>query len=166
MSAAVNEYDFMLTRAQRMLSLLAEWLGPILLLCFLSIGTIQEVIHYPVTSGIVALLLLFFLRGLVFGLIDLFRDGKRHVEIQDGGIGFGRNAADWWISTDGIRQIRRNRWGTTSIRHHNGVYVDIPTRLISQEDFQRLEIGLKKYRDFQAYPKKSEAAQRSSDPDT
>ena len=69
--------------------------------------------------------------------------GETHVEIEElGGVGFGRNKADWWIFTDGIKQIRKNRWGTTSIRHHNGTYVDIPTALLSPEDLQKLEAGM------------------------
>lgn len=148
MSEGAKGYDFTLTRTQRLLSLIAEWWGPIIIVCLLLTVTIPAAVHHPVATGVFGLLLFFFLRGLVFGVINLFHGGKTHVEIQDRGVGFGRDVADWWIFTDGIRQIRRNRWGTTSIRHHNGTYVDIPTALISPEDLQKLEAGMKKYRDY------------------
>jgi hypothetical protein len=159
MNAVAKGYDFTLSRTQRLLSLIAEWWVPIIIFCLLLIGTIPAAVRHPVATGVFGLLLLFFFRGLVFGVVNLFYDGKTHVEIQDGGVGFGRDAPDWWIFTDGIRQIRRNRWGTTSIRHHNGTYVDIPTALMLPEDFQKLEAGMKKYRDFWTTKKKPKGAQ-------
>ena len=155
MNAVSKGYDFKLTRTQRLLSLVAEWWGPGLILCGLLVGVIGMAKHKPLFSILCGILLLFFFRGLVFGVVNLFYDGRTHVEIQDRGVGFGREAAVLWIFTDGIKQIRKNRWGTTSIRHHNGTYIDIPTALISKEDFQKLEAGMKKYRDFWTSPKTS-----------
>jgi hypothetical protein len=159
MNAVAKGYDFTLTRTLRLLSLIAEWWGPFIILCILLIGAIPAAVRHPVATGVFGLLLLFFLRGLVFGVVNLFYDGRSHVEIHDRGVGFGRDSADWWIFTDGIRQIRRNRWGTTSIRHHNGTYIDIPTALISPADFQKLEAGMKKYRDYWTSKKTLKGAQ-------
>jgi hypothetical protein len=159
MNAVTNGYDFTLTRTQRLLSLIAEWWGLIAILCFLLVGTIPIAAYHPFAASTFGLLLLFFFRGLIFGMINLFHDGRTHVEIQEGGVGFGRKTADWWIFTDAIKQLRKNRWGTTSIRHHNGTYVDIPTALLSPEDYQKLEGGMKKYRDFWTSSKKLKGSQ-------
>lgn len=141
-------YDFTLTRRQRLRSLVAEWGWPTFILCFCIVVGGASIIPHPIVATIFALAVLFVFRGLLFGLARIFASGKAHVEIQEAGVGFGRDSADWWIFTDGIKQIRRNRWGTTSIRHHNGTYVDVPTALLSLDDYRKLEAGMKKYREY------------------
>jgi hypothetical protein len=141
-------YNFSLSRIQRLRSLIAEWWRAAIFLCISVIFLISNSTYHPIVVVFAGLLLLFFFRGLTFGIIDLFYNSQRHVEIEDRGVGFGRDKADWWIFTDGIKEIRNNSWGTISIRHHNGTYVDIPTELLSLEDYQKLEVGMKKYREF------------------
>ncbi len=148
-------YDFALTRRQRLCSLVAEWGWPTFILCFCLAAGGASIISHPIVASILALGILFVFRGLLIGIARIFSIGKTHIEIQDAGVGFGRDSADWWIFTDGIKQIRRNRWGTTSIRHHNGTYVDIPTALLSGDDYRKLEAGMKKYRDYWS-PKKTQ----------
>ena len=148
MNAVGKGLDFTLTRSQRFHTLAAGWWLPIFVFCGFLIVLVPIGIQYP-TAGVVFGILIFFLfRYLVFGLLNLLRDGRTHVEIEDRGIGFGRETADWWIFTDGIKQIRKNRWGTTSICHHNGTCVDVPTTLLSSDDYRKLEAGMKKYHDF------------------
>lgn len=145
MNTVTKGYDFTLTRTQRLLTLAAEWWRAAIVLCVFLVALVPIAVQYSIVGIIILLVLLFFFRGLLFGVFDLFNDGRRHVEVEDRGVGFGRESADCWIFTDGIRQIRRNRWGTISIRHHNGTYVDVPADMISSDDYTKLEAGMKVY---------------------
>ena len=148
MNAAGKGHDFTLTRSQRFRTLVGEWGLPAIVFCAFLVGLVPIGIQYPIAGVAIGIVVLFLFRHLVFGLLNLLYDGKTHVEIEDRGVGFGRDKADWWIFTDGIKQIRKNRWGTTSICHHNGTCIDVPTTLLSPEDYRKLEAGMKKYCDF------------------
>jgi hypothetical protein len=145
MSRASSQYDFSLSRWQRLLTLLQEWWIGILIGVPSVFALLRLFPWNPVLAMILLLLLLFAFRGLVFGAIDLLRRNHRLIEIQEKGIGFGRKSTDLWIFTDGVRALRRNRWGTWTIKHHNGTYLDIPTSLMKQEDIDFLRNCIRKY---------------------
>jgi hypothetical protein len=143
----MGSYDYNLSRIQRLMSVVAEWwIWMILIVCWcLAIpGAFDK---SPVFVILTSVLMIVFFRGLIFGIVGVIRQGAMHVEIREGGLGFGTRNADWWLFTDGIRQIRRNFWGTTTVSHHNGTYIDIPTSLLSEGDLSILRTGLQKYRD-------------------
>ena len=110
----------------------------------------------PIIASALMLLLLFFFRGLLFWLFNLISNGKTHVEIRENGIGFGRDEADLWIFCDGIRKIKENRWGTTSICHYNGTIVDIPTDYLNETVLNILNQGMEKYLSPGSSPKPTE----------
>jgi hypothetical protein len=143
----MGSYDYNLSRIQRLMSVVAEWwIWMILIVCWcLAIPDAFD--KSPVFVILTSVLMIVFFRGLIFGIVGVIRQGAMHVEIREGGLGFGTRNADWWLFTDGIRQIRRNFWGTTTVRHHNGTYIDIPTSLLSEGDLSILRTGLQKYRD-------------------
>jgi hypothetical protein len=120
MEPTSTEYNFTLTRRQRFYSLVAGWWKFALCLGVFVIVAIPHAAAHPVATSIIALFWVVLARGLIFGLLDLFGDGKLHVEIQEHGVGVGKEKADWWVFTDGIKEIRTNRWGTTSILHDAG----------------------------------------------
>ena len=152
MSPSSSDYDFVLTRTQRLLSLLVEWWLVVIIGAFICFAIYQNAHSHPIFSAVLVLLLLFTCRGFFIGILNIYSDGKTHVEIQEKGVGFGRDTAAWWIFTDGIKEIRKNRWGTTTVRHHNGTYVDIPTSILTQEDMLILTDGQKAYCAFHKLP--------------
>lgn len=147
-----SRYDFVLSRKQRALSLFAEWGWGILVAAIICCGIFATAYEHPIFAGLLVLIILLVFRGLFFGLINLFSNGQTHIEINEKGVGFGRDAATWWIFTDGIKEIRPNSWGTTTIRHHNGTYVDIPSVRMTENDRSVLFSGLKEYRAYHKLP--------------
>jgi hypothetical protein len=145
MNSSPAGYDFTLTRGQRACSLLAEWWLALALVSFSLVVSARLLPEHWVFFVLICLSVPLVLRGFILGVRDLFSDGRVHVEIRENGVGCGRETADWWVFADGIRQIRRNPWGTTSIRHHNGAYIDIPSHLLRPDDLELLHKGLQKY---------------------
>ena len=84
---------------------------------------------------LIALLLLFLMRGLFFGLVLIIRHRQQPVciAIEDQGVGFGETQPDFWIFTDGIIGFRRT-FDVWTISHHNGTLLHIPADVISSDD--------------------------------
>ena len=146
MNAVPFGYDYVLPRYQRALSLLAEWWIPLGVYPLVLVRAASLFPKYLLPLILIAISIPYLLRKFIAGLLDLSSDGRRHLEIQGNAVEFGRDKADWWISTDGIRQIRRNPWGTTSIRLRNGSHIDIPTHLIKPVDMELLQGSVEKRR--------------------
>ena len=146
MNAVPFGYDYALPRYQRALSLLAEWWIP---LGVYPVALSRAASLFPKDWLFLVLLALsipYVLRRFISGVLDLSSDGRWHLEIQGNGVEFGRDKADWWISMDEIRQIRRNPWGTTTIRLRNGSHIDIPTHLIKPVDMEIVKGSVAKHR--------------------
>lgn len=145
MNAVSFGYDYVLPRYQRALSLLAEWWLPLGVypVALLRVASFPK--HW-LFLAVIAISIPYVLRRFISGVLDLSSDGRRHLEIQGNAVEFGRDKADWWISAEGIRRIRRYPWGTTTIRLRNGSHIDIPTHLITPVDMELLRGSMRKPR--------------------
>jgi hypothetical protein len=76
---------------------------------------------------LIAVLTVFIMRGLFFGLFFIVRHRQQPmcIAIEEQGVGFGESQPDWWVFTDGIIGVRR-MFGVWTITHHNGTLIHIP----------------------------------------
>jgi len=126
--------------------MLSVWWKGIVFLVFWVPFLIAMFFRELIPAIVVSIVTLFFFRGLLSWTIGLMTStGKTHVEIKENGIGFGTDKADWWIFADGIRKLKENAWGTTSIYHHNGTVIDILTEDLNDEVRNEISRGMEKY---------------------
>lgn len=146
MNPTIAALDFTLSRHQRLRTMLSVWWKGIAFLVFWIPSLISMFFKEPIPAVVVSLATLFFFRGLLGWTISLLTStGKTHVEIKENGIGVGVNQADVWVFADGIRKLKENPWGTTSIYHHNGAVIDIPTEELTEEARNEISKGMNKY---------------------
>ena len=138
-------FDFTLSRNQRFRTMLSIWWKGIIILVLWLPLLFTKLSSELIPALLLLLVTLFFYRGLLFWLINLRSDGKTHIRIEENGIGFGRDKPDLWIACDGVREIRKNTWGTTSICHHNGTIIDIPSDYLTESAMDLLKGGMDKY---------------------
>jgi protein-S-isoprenylcysteine O-methyltransferase Ste14 len=146
MNSTIAAFDFTLSRHQRFKTMLSVWWKGIVFLVFWVPFLISMFFKELIPAVVVSIVTLFFFRGLLSWTISLMiSTGKTHVEIKENGIGVGTDKADWWVFADGIRKLKENTWGTTSIYHHNGAVIDIPTEELTEEAINEISKGMSKY---------------------
>jgi hypothetical protein len=135
------EYD--LTRRQRLNALFGIWakysVGVLICLAIM----IPFIIHLCSKSLwflLLAFIPLWFLRGFIYGAINIIFIPRYHMDIiiEENGLGFLAGGERFWIFLDGVRHIRKSNKDLWTICHHNGTVINIPASAIDEKYIEHM----------------------------
>lgn len=152
-----NPICYSLTRRQRLIPHLRIW-GPIYvpfalaLLGFFAIRTAFAVFSLEwmaiFTFGGLFIFFVFFLRGMIVGLLDVLFVPTREMDItiENNGLGVMLDETRWYLFLDGVTRLTEYVDGLWTVEYWNGSVVHIPKHLISSDHLdhirERMAYGL------------------------
>lgn len=131
------EYQFTLTRRQRLASHLHTWrrFGASGLLAIAGLSAAFILLRVPWWAWTLPLSLSWLLRGFFIELVRIAWRAEQltSISVTDRGVGFGTNSPDHWISVDGIVAFVQTTPDLWILLHHNGTVLTIPTTVLSHD---------------------------------
>jgi hypothetical protein len=140
MSDVKFHWHYSLTRRQRLIPLLNVWginglIGVVLIVAVIHAGN--------TTSGwwfLAVVPLVFLLRGLFVGLVDVILRSRREMDVlvEKNGLGFVAGGERWYVFLDGIISIAKYQSDVWTIQHWNGTVINIPSDIVTEEQLNYL----------------------------
>jgi hypothetical protein len=144
-----NPICYSLTRRQRLIPHLKIW-GPLyvpfalMLLGFFAIRTAFAVLSLEwmaiLTFGGLFVFFVFFLRGMIVGLLDALFVPTREMDItiENNGLGVMLGETRWYLFLDGITRLTEYVDGLWTVEHYNGLVLHIPRHMISDDQLTHI----------------------------